>query len=139
MEAYLSTRYTVRHTSCVCSPTAPQSPESPRGPKAEPHAGASLIRANHRRNTGVPRAGSSAAGAVAWRASRGTVSRGIVRLLESLRTLGREKNLRPDAPSTDASAKAEGAVAAGGTSSPLLHSARQTGQMGESFSQLVRV
>ena len=82
------TRYVIHH---VCSPTAPKSPESPRGPKAEPHAGASLIRANHRHKTGAPRAGSSAAGAVAWRASRGTVSRGIVRLLDSLRTLGREK------------------------------------------------
>ena len=129
------TRYVIHH---VCSPTAPKSPESPRGPKAEPHAGASLIRANHRHKTGAPRAGSSAAGAVAWRASRGTVSRGIVRLLDSLRTLGREKNLRPDAPGTGASAEAEGVVAAGGTSSPLLHSARQTGQMGERFSHLVR-
>ena len=130
------TRYVIHH---VCSPTAPKSPESPRGPKAEPHAGASLIRANHRHKTGAPRAGSSATGAVAWRASRGAVSRGIVRLLDSLRTLGREKNLRPDAPGTGASAEAEGVVAAGGTSSPLLHSARQTGQRGERFSHLVRV
>ena len=84
--------------------------------------------------------GSSAAGVVAWRASRGTVSRGIVtrgtaRLLESLRTLGREKNLRPDAPGTGgtgSSADAEGA------SLPFLHSARQTGQLGERSSHLVR-
>ena len=90
--------------------------------------------------------GSSAAGVVAWRASRGTVSRGIVtrgtaRLLESLRTLGREKNLRPDAPGTGgtgSSADAEGTVADSAASLPLLHSARQTGQWGERSSHLVR-
>ena len=69
------------------------------------------------------------------RVSRGIVTRGTARLLESLRTLGREKNLRPDAPGTGgtgSSADAEGA------SLPFLHSARQTGQLGERSSHLVR-